>query len=188
MKKFRQIITAVVCAAIMCSCSQGGSASEGYAPGDTKTDTSPAAADAAVTGEKTLLDEINGHIALFEYNKAVKLMEDNAEECSSPEFDGVRAELKKHFTELAKQYYQAAATYTVKMEIQGYDYSTGFEGYDPYTATLDPQTVAGEVLTQTEANAANRVTIHCIDDGSFRVTVEFCGMEAVYPADDIVLD
>lgn len=46
-----------------------------------------------------LLDRVNNCIYLYEYGKAVKLMEDNPEESSDPSFDDAKNELLVHFTD-----------------------------------------------------------------------------------------
>lgn len=187
MKKLLGSMTAVLCAVLLSACTGIREYSGEYEETD-----APAAVTEAqgIEVTDTLLSKVNDHLALFEYNKAVKLMEENAEECSSLEFDPARSILKKHFAELAKLYYTLAAAYVAKMEVAGYDYSTGFEGYDPESSSLDPAVIAEKLLSKNEAGAAKRVKILCKDDGclTFKVTVEFCEMTACYPADDIALD
>ena len=129
---------------------------------------------------------MNEYIGLYEYGKAVKLMEDNPDECSDPAFDKAKSEIKVHFTNIAKNYYTASATYVTKQEIMGYDFSTGFEGYDPEEKTIDPY-VLEELMSEEDKIVLNRTTIYCEDNYTFKVTVDFCGMTAVYPAEDICL-
>lgn len=134
-----------------------------------------------------LLDRVNNCIYLYEYGKAVKLMEDNPEESSDPSFDDAKNELLVHFTRSAKNYYTAAATYVTKQEVMGYDFSTGFEGYSAEDSSLDPN-VLSELVSDEDKVVINRTHIECGTDYSFKVTVTFCGMTAVYPAEDITLD
>ena len=134
-----------------------------------------------------LLDRVNNCIYLYEYGKAVKLMEDNPEESSDPSFDEAKNELLVHFTRSAKNYYTAAATYITKQEVMGYDFSTGFEGYSAEDSSLDPN-VLSELVSDEDKVVINRTHIECSTDYSFKVTVTFCGMTAVYPAEDITLE
>ena len=134
-----------------------------------------------------LLDRVNNCIYLYEYGKAVKLMEDNPEESSDPSFDDAKNELLVHFTQSAKNYYTAAATYITKQEVMGYDFSTGFEGYSAEDSSLDPN-VLSELVSDEDKVVINRTHIECSTDYSFKVTVTFCGMTAVYPAEDITLE
>lgn len=134
-----------------------------------------------------LLDRVNNCIYLYEYGKAVKLMEDNPEESSDPSFDDAKNELLVHFTRSAKNYYTAAATYITKQEVMGYDFSTGFEGYSAEDSSLDPN-VLSELVSDEDKVVINRTHIECSTDYSFKVTVTFCGMTAVYPAEDITLE
>lgn len=134
-----------------------------------------------------LLDRVNECIYLYEYGKAVKLIEENPEESSDPSFDKAKSELKIHFTQSAKNYYTAAATYITKQEVMGYDFSTGFEGYNAEDSSLDPN-VLSDLMSDDDKVVINRTHITCNTDYSFKVTVSFCGMTAVYPAEDITLD
>lgn len=133
-----------------------------------------------------ILDRVNECIGLYEYGKAVELIENNPDICSDPAFDKAKSELKIHFTNTAKNFYTASATYVTKQEIMGYDYSTGFEGYDPEEKTLDPH-VLEELMNYEDKVVLNRTKIDCHDDYSFKVTIDFCGMTAVYPAEDVRL-
>lgn len=136
---------------------------------------------------RELLKQVQGHIDAFEYNRAVKLIEENPGLCSSPEFDGVQAALDEHFAGAAKDYHTAAMVYITRMVIDGFDYDTGFEGYDRESGTLDPGAIADdlpEALNKDELLITSRVTIECsgkAEDTNVKVTVEYCGRTAVYP-------
>ena len=65
--------------------------------------------------------------------------------------------------------------------------TTGFEGYSAEDSSLDPN-VLSELVSDEDKVAINRTHIECNTDYSFKVTVTFCGMTAVYPAEDITLD
>lgn len=145
----------------------------------------PQTDSSANSGE--LLSQINGHIDSFEYNKAVKLMEDNSQACSGKEFDSARKALDEHFAKSAKDYHTAAMIYITRMIIDGFDYNTGFEGYERESCTLDPEAIVknlSETLSDDEQLIDKRVTIKCSGtaaDMDIKVSIDYCGRTAVYP-------
>ena len=141
---------------------------------------------------KELLKEIENCIARSEYGKAVILYEENIDICSSDKsFSSVYDELINYFSKMAKLYYTNTATYLTLQMVQGYDCNTGFEGYNAEDNTLDP-TVLDELLSDDERIAMNRVKIICKPDSDgypmpVSVTIDICGTQAVYPANDVML-
>ena len=72
----------------------------------------------------------------------------------------------------------------------GYSFETGIEGYDPESSTLDPH-VLEELLSNDDKIALERVKIKItntdFNNFDFKVTIEICGMTAVYPPEDTPL-
>ena len=133
--------------------------------------------------------DIKNSIARNEYGRAVKLCEENSDIIENNEyFDDVLDDLINHFSGSAKNFYKAAATYTVKQYVAGNDVNTGFEGYDPATCTIDAK-VLKEHLPAEDYVAAGRTTIVCGADKhgqpeDFVVTIDICGRKICYPADE----
>ncbi len=141
---------------------------------------------------KELLKEMKNCIERSEYGKAVVLYEENIDMCSSDKsFSSVYDELINYFSKMAKLYYTHTATYLTIQMVNGYDCNTGFEGYNAEDNTLDP-TVLDDLLSDSERIAMNRVKIICESDSDgypmpVSVTIDVCGTQAVYPANDVML-
>lgn len=135
-----------------------------------------------------LLEEVQKNIGLYRYAAAVQLMEENPDISADTSFDGVRSELLEYFSDKAKLYYTHTATHTVKQEILGYPLTDGCEGYDTGAHILDPVCLS-YLLSPAETAVINRVKIVCNNEENydFKVTIDFCGMTASYPANDVVL-
>lgn len=136
-----------------------------------------------------LKKEIERHIALNEYGKAVSLAEENMDivEADRAKFENALDDILIHFSDIAKRYYQDTATYLVKQEIAGYSFETGIEGYDPESSTIDPH-VFEELLSSDDKVALERVRIEVTNTDpnyyDFKVSIDICGMTAVYPSED----
>lgn len=160
--------------------------------GDGETLETDVIPDSAEEGEQSAADlkkELERHIALGEYGKAVLLAEENAQtvEADRQKYDSVLDDILIHFSGIAKRYYQDTATYVTKQEIMGFSFETGFEGFDPESGTIDPH-VLEDMLSSDDMVALDRVRIEVTDRDfdhfDFRVTIEICGMTAVYPSED----
>lgn len=72
----------------------------------------------------------------------------------------------------------------------GYDFDTGIEGYDPESSTFDPHAFE-ELLSNDDRVALERVQIKVTNTDlnyfDFKVSIEICGMTAVYPPEDEML-
>ena len=154
-----------------------------------ETDVIPDSAEEGEISVQELKKEIERHIALGEYGKAVSLAEKNIETVNSNSkmFENALDDILIHFSDIAKRYYKDTATYVTKQEIMGYSFKTGFEGFDPESCTIDPH-VLEEQLSSDDKVALERVRIEVSDPDSdnydFKVTVDICGMTAVYPSED----
>ncbi|MCM1525186.1 MAG: hypothetical protein NC120_12100 [Ruminococcus sp.] len=160
------------------------SASGGVWTTENRTDsTEPAPPD---TGGG-LLGEIEGHIALFEYGKAVRLIEENRDICADPAYDGVKDELMIHFTGIAESYYRSAASFFTKQEVSGADVQAMFDENGNM-----PGSRLEELLTEEEKTVMNRAVISRGTAAdyimSFGVSIEIFGEYAVYPVQDIMLE
>lgn len=145
--------------------------------------------DNEMSAEK-LKKEVERHIALSEYGKAVSLAEENIDtvKANEKEFESVLDDILIHFSAVAKRYFTNTVTYLTKQEIMGYSFDTGIEGYDPESGTIDPH-VFEELLSTDDKVALERVRIEVLnaDNYDFKVTIEICGMTAVYPSEDEIL-
>lgn len=148
--------------------------------------------DEAGSGDAQLRKQLKNAIARNEYGKAVKLCEENYDVIyGNKYFEDELDEIINHFSASAKNYYKAAATYCVIMEVAGYDANTGFEGYDAETKLLDPM-VLEEHLPAEDYVAASRTTIRCKTDSqgfmdTFEVTIDICGRTVSYPSKEPML-
>lgn len=192
--KRKTLLTVISCCAVLLSaCGQLSESSELYEDPDTIMNELPA--DETDDSDKSgLLKEINRHISLEEYGKAVSAAEEHIDiiKADRAYFSEALDKIQVHFTEIAKLYYMNAATYITRQNTKGYDYSTGFEGYDADNMTLDPK-VLEELLTQAEKVVVNRAVIKCFADDSgfadgFEVSFDVCGIRITYPVSDTVLD
>ena len=147
--------------------------------------------DGSITSDE-LKKDLERHIALGEYGKAVSLAEENIEavNADSKKFESVLDDIFIHFSQIAKRYYTNTATYVIKQQVMGYDFDTGFEGFDPESCTIDPHAFE-ELLSNDEMVALERVKIKVtntdFDYFEFKVSIEICGMTAVYPPEDEML-
>lgn len=157
-----------------------------------ETDLIPDSEEEGNISSNQLKKDIERHIALGEYGKAVSLAEENIEtvNADSKKFESALDDIFIHFSQIAKRYYTHTATYVTKQEVMGYDFDTGFEGYDPETGTIDPHAFE-ELLGNDDRVALERVRIKVTDTDfdrfDFKVSIEICGMTAVYPPEDEML-
>lgn len=136
-----------------------------------------------------LKKELKNAVARAQWAKAVKLCEEHSSEIEGNEyFEDELDEIINHFSASAKNFYKAAAVYTVHQYVAGNDVNTGFEGYDPKTGTIDAK-VLKEHLSAEDYVAAGRTTITCGSDKhgqpeDFIVTIDICGRTVTYPTDE----
>ncbi|MBP1545674.1 MAG: hypothetical protein J6A37_03635, partial [Oscillospiraceae bacterium] len=160
--KYRPFLTVISCCAVLLSaCGQLAESSELYEDTDTIANELPA--DETDDSDKSgLLEEINRHISLEEYGKAVALAEENIDiiEADGAYFSEALDKIQVHYTEVAKLYYMNSAAYITDQNIKGYDFSTGFQGFDAENMTLDPK-VLEELMTEAEKVVVNRAVIKC---------------------------
>lgn len=194
MKKIIAVLSIAAVLALFAGCNGTEEAQGLVQDGDTlETDVIPDSDDEGEVSANELKKEIERHIALGEYGKAVSLAEENIETVNADrkKFENALDDILIHFSEIAKGYYKNTATYIVKQQVMGYDFDTGFEGYDPESRTIDPHAFE-DILTDDEKVAVERVQIKVTNTDynyfEFKVSVEICGMTAVYPADDIILE
>ena len=136
-------------------------------------------------GNTELLEKINGHLALFEYGKAVQLLEENEQLCADPSFDSAKNEILVHYTETAKSYYSGAATFFTRQETQGNDVEAMFDSHGNF-----PASNLSNLLTEDEKTVIDRVNIARSTSGDYHditVTIPVFGEQAAYPAQDIIL-
>ena len=133
-----------------------------------------------------LLEDVEKNIAIYRYAAAVRLIEENPQLSSDPSFEDVKAQLLKYFTEKAKLFYTNTCTYVTVQEVYGYPLTDGCEGYDTESHTLDPACLS-KLLTPAEIAVLSRVRIICTNEdiADFKITIDFCGMTAYYPANDV---
>ena len=192
--KYRPFLTVISCCAVLLSaCGQLAESSELYEDTDTIANELPA--DETDDSDKSgLLEEINRHISMEEYGKAVALAEENIDiiEADGAYFSEALDKIQVHYTEVAKLYYMNSAAYITDQNIKGYDFSTGFQGFDAENMTLDPK-VLEELMTEAEKVVVNRAVIKCFADDSgfadgFEVSFDVCGIRITYPVSDTILD
>lgn len=193
MKKIIAILSLAAVLALFAGCGGAEEAQGLVQNGETiETDVIPDNEDDGSMSSNKLKKEIERHIALGEYGKAVSLAEENIEtvNADSKKFESALDDIFIHFSQIAKRYYTHTATYITKQEVMGYDFDTGLEGYDPESSTIDPHAFE-ELLSNDDRVALERVQIKVtntdFDYFEFKVSIEICGMTAVYPPEDEML-
>ncbi len=193
MKKFAAILSIAASLVLFAGCTGTEEAQGLVQDGDTmETDVIPDSEEEGSLSSNQLKKEIERHIALSEYGKAVSLAEENIETVNADreKFEDILDDIFIHFSKIAKLYYTNTATYITKQEVMGYDFDTGFEGWDPETCTIDPHAFE-ELLSNDERVALERVRIKVtntdLNHFDFKVSIEICGMTAVYPPEDEML-
>ena len=193
MKKIIAILSLAAVFALCAGCTGADEAQGLIQDGDTmETDVIPDSVEEGKVSSNELKKEIERHIALGEYGKAVSLAEENIEtvNADSKKFESVLDDIFIHFSQIAKRYYTHTATYITKQEVMGYDFDSGFEGWDPESSTIDPHALEG-LLSNDDRVALERVQIKVtntdFDYFEFKVSIEICGMTAVYPPEDEML-
>lgn len=193
MKKIIAILSLAAVLALFAGCGGAEEAQGLVQDGETiETDVIPDNEDDGSMSSNKLKKEIERHIALGEYGKAVSLAEENIEtvNADSKKFESALDDIFIHFSQIAKRYYTNTATYITKQEVMGYDFDTGLEGYDPESSTIDPHAFE-ELLSNDDRVALERVQIKVtntdFDYFEFKVSIEICGMTAVYPPEDEML-
>lgn len=193
MKKFAAILSIAASLVLFAGCTGTEEAQGLVQDGDTmETDVIPDSEEEGSLSSNQLKKEIERHIALGEYGKAVSLAEENIETVNADreKFEDILDDIFIHFSKIAKLYYTNTATYVTKQEVMGYDFDTGFEGWDPETGTIDPHAFE-ELLSNDERVALERVRIKVTNTDfnyfDFKVSIEICGMTAVYPPEDEML-
>ena len=193
MKKIAAILSIAAALVLFAGCGGTEEAQGLVQDGDTmETDVIPDSEEEGELSSYKLKKEIERHIALGEYGKAVSLAEENIEtvNADSQKFETALDDIFIHFSQIAKLYYTNTATYITKQEVMGFDFDTGIEGYDPETGTIDPHAFE-ELLSNDERVALERVRIKVTNTDlnyfDFKVSIEICGMTAVYPPEDEML-
>ncbi|MBP0956445.1 MAG: hypothetical protein J5997_03650 [Oscillospiraceae bacterium] len=193
MKKIAAILSITAVLVLFAGCTGAEEAQGLVQDGDTmETDVIDDGEEDDSLSSNKLKKEIERHIALDEYGKAVSLAEENIEtvNADSQKFESALDDIFIHFSQIAKRYYTHTATYVTKQEVMGYDFDTGIEGYDPETGTIDPHAFE-ELLSNDERVALERVQIKVTNTDlnyfDFKVSIEICGMTAVYPPEDEML-
>lgn len=193
MKKITAILSIAAALVLFAGCGGTEEAQGLMQDGDTmETDVIPDSEEEGGLSSNQLKKEIERHIALGEYGKAVSLAEENIEtvNADSKKFESTLDDIFIHFSRIAKRYYTHTATYVTKQEVMGYDFDTGIEGYDPESGTIDPHAFE-ELLSNDERVALERVRIKVTNTDfnyfDFKVSIEICGMTAVYPPEDEML-
>lgn len=156
-----------------------------YPPEDIKLDKRTKVTN-EYTDSAALLEDVKTNIGIYRYAAAVKLLEENPRLSRKPEFDDIKAELLVYFTEEARKMFTHACTYITKQEVMGYPLDDGCEGYDRENRRLDPG-VLSNLMSFKEKMLVNRVSIICTneEDVDLKVKINFCGMTAYYPANDV---
>ena len=134
----------------------------------------------------TLSARVDRHLSLYEYGKAVKLIEKYPDITADPAFDKAKNILLVHFTEIAKGYYNETERYIVRQETYGNETISDQKG------RLSPENFK-EHLTAEEMTAFDRVVITRQKTEEERyahttVKIEIFGKTTVYPPEDITLD
>lgn len=193
MKKITAILSIAAALVLFAGCGGTEEAQGLMQDGDTmETDVIPDSEEEGGLSSNQLKKEIERHIALGEYGKAVSLAEENIEtvNADSKKFESTLDDIFIHFSQIAKRYYTHTATYVTKQEVMGYDFDTGIEGYDPESGTIDPHAFE-QLLSNDDRVALERVRIKVTDIDlnyfDFKVSIEICGMTAVYPPEDEML-
>ncbi|MGN1100740.1 MAG: hypothetical protein ACI4RG_01010 [Huintestinicola sp.] len=192
MKKIIAVLSIVAVLAILAGCTGAEEAQGIVRDGEaSETDVISKSDDGSIVSDE-LKEELERHIALGEYGKAVSLAEENIETLNADrkKYESVLDDILIHFSQIAKRYYTNAATYVIKQQVMGYDFDTGFEGFDPESCTIDPHSFE-ELLSNDDRVALERVQIKVtnidFDYFEFKVSIEICGMTAVYPPEDEML-
>lgn len=193
MKRIIAILSLTAVLTLFAGCTGTEEAQGLMQDGDTmETDVIPDSEEQGGLSSNQLKKEIERHIALGEYGKAVTLAEENIEtvNADSKKFESALDDIFIHFSQIAKRYYTHTATYVTKQEVMGYDFDTGIEGYDPESGTIDPHAFEG-LLSNDDRVALERVVIKVTNTDfnyfDFKVSIEICGMTAVYPPEDEML-
>ncbi|MGN0642944.1 MAG: hypothetical protein ACI4JJ_07335 [Huintestinicola sp.] len=137
-----------------------------------------------------LRKDMENSIARSRYGEAAKLAESNLELCTSDDyFAEVMDEIQNHFTDVARNYYKGATTYSIEVYCSGKNFEPDTEGYNAAEGTLDPYVIEDK-LTDDDKVVLDRTRIECTPDNKkyeceFKVYIDICGMTIVYPADDI---
>lgn len=145
-----------------------------------------ASADSGMSAAE-LSDKVERHISLYEYGKAVRLIEQYPDITEGEEFDRSKNALLIHFTEVAYEYFMETEKFIVRRSAYGDE-----PAYDK-NGNISPYNFK-EHLTHEALTAIDRVTItNQIPEGGkypcTTVKIKIFGKYAVYPPEeDITLD